>query len=143
MLIHIFLKGRLKVIIVKDEAEVMDDALGLGCILRRREIKSPMDQAQGGKAPTVTLYRKRKYFLVRSKRSGRDYCILIDRCTHGGSSLFQMELEETLLKPTKEQENQVAAEIAEITGRIMDTHPELKPTSLTKREWLMGVAATA
>jgi hypothetical protein len=140
---RISIKGEQKVLTVKDEAEVVDDALGLGCILRRREIKSPVDPAQEGKAPTVTLYRKRKYFLVRSERSGREYCILIDRCVHGGSKLFQIEVEETLLRPTKEQENQAAAEIAEITGRILDMHPGLKPTSLTKREWLMGVAATA
>lgn len=136
--LRVSIKGESKVVTVKDDMRVVEDGHGLGCILRRREIKTPFSPIGRGKEE-VTMYRKRKYFIVKSDATGGSYCILVDRCAHGGSVLFQMEVEATLLRPAPEQEAVAVGEVAQITRFMVDRYPFLQPTTLTKKEWLTAL----
>jgi hypothetical protein len=144
--VRVSAEGSEKVVTTKEDSEMMADAYGLGCIVKRKELeKKPASSmhAHDGAA----LYKKAKNFMVRSKESGMDYNISIDSCfrisdkgSSSWASLSQVEIESTLSSPSKKQEADAVREIASITKQLMDMHHELAPTTVTKQEWLTGVS---
>lgn len=73
---------------------------------------------------------------MENRINKNSYCILIDRCTFNSDELFQMEVEGILLPPTKDKEREVIKDIAYITKRLIRKYRFLKPTTLTKLDWL-------
>jgi hypothetical protein len=51
-----------------------------------------------------------------------------------------MEIESTMMRPSKGQELDAARDIASITKQLMDMHFGLAPTTQTKQDWLMGLS---
>lgn len=132
---RISIKGKSKRIVSKENFEVLDDPFGLNCIIKRREIKEPLSPNLLI-PPSKMLYRKRKYFIVENKESKNSYCILVDRCTYDGSELFQIEIEGLLLSSARNKEKEIVKDIAYITNQLIKKYGVLKPTKLTKLNWL-------
>lgn len=123
----------------KEDSKIMDDPYGLKCIVKRRELEGALISVPEIK-DELTLYKKEKYFMVRGKHG--NYRVSIDRCSRVNGyrgDLYQMEIESTMMRPSKEQEAVAAREIADITWQLIRMHSELKPTTLTKLEWIMGL----
>ncbi len=134
------IKGKSKTIIQKEGFKVVDDPYGLKCIIKRKEIRRPFDSnIDLSKLQFKTIYRKRKYFLVENEKDKKTYCILIDRCTHEASELFQMEIEGLLDSPLKNEEREIIRDIGYLTCCLITKYPVLKPTTLTKLEWLRKI----
>ncbi len=136
--LRISMKGESKKVIYKENSEVVNDPFGLNCILKRSEIKVPLP-LNFPISPSKTLYRKRKYFIVENKINKNSYCILIDRCTFDNNELFQMEVEGLLLSPTEDKEREVIKDIVYITKQLIKKYRFLKPTTLTKLDWLKNL----
>jgi len=130
-------KEKAKTLTLKENAEIIDDPFQLGCIIKRREIKKPFElNTDLLELPSKTIYRKRKYFLVKNKENSRTYCILIDRCTYNTHELFQMEIEGLLLSTSKNEEKDVVRDVSYLTHYLTRKYLILKPTTLTKLDWL-------
>ena len=133
--LRISMKGESKRIIYKGNSEIVNDSFRLNCIIKRSEVKAPFS-LNLLRLPSKTIYRKRKYFIVENRINKNDYCILIDRCTFDSDELFQMEIEGILLSPSKDEEKEVIKNIAYITKQLIKKYRFLKPTTLTKLDWL-------
>ena len=131
-----------KNITTKSDEEVMKDDFGLGCILKRTEIKIKDDCMDGNinilDSLPNTIIKRRKYFLAEDA-AGETYCISIDDSSNMRRHLFQIEVERTLLSPSKKEERAAVAGISRITYGISKRYPSLKPTTLTKAEWLSSL----
>ncbi len=136
--IRLSAKGDDRVVTTKEGKEIMGDPYGLGCILRRKEIESTSIPNLENREE-ISIYKNTKHFMVTSKE-GNEYCISIDRCSRMGGrqsyDLYQMEIESTMMQPSKEQEADAARDIASIIKQLIDMHDELSPTTLTKQEWV-------
>ncbi|HZD12820.1 MAG TPA: VTC domain-containing protein [Candidatus Binatus sp.] len=125
---------------VKEELEVAQDPYDLGNVIRRREVTEP---TQPGllKQPSRTLQRKRKYFMVEKPNTlgkKNEYAVVIDRTTHRGHELYQMEIGDVLNSPSFDIEKASVADVASIANFLVDEY-SLEPTTLTKGEWLMSL----
>lgn len=130
-------------IVKKGDVEIMKDPGELNCILKRKETKGnivPIDseiiasaQLQG------ELYRMRKAFWIVNPQTDRFYHISLDCCLGLPGVLYEMEVEytgryNTKSKDTKEED--IVEDIASITKALIKNFPSLKPSQLTKRDWL-------
>ncbi len=122
---------------VKEDLELTQDPYELGNVIRRRESSQP---AQPGllKQPLRTLQRKRKYFMVEKTHGRSEYAVVIDRTTHRGHELYQMEVDDVLNAPTFDAERKSVADVASIANYLVDEY-SVQPTTLTKGEWLMSL----
>lgn len=133
--LRISIKGKSKKIISKEDYEIISDKFGLNCIIKRKEIKEPLSSTLVT-LPAKTIHRKRKYFIVENQKTKNSYCVLIDRCTYDSDELFQMEIEGLLLSSSKKNEEEIVDDIAYLTNQLIQRYDILKPTNLTKLEWL-------
>ena len=73
------------------------------------------------------------------KTQGRgEYGIAIDRTTHRGHELYQIEVNDVLNQPGYGVEQRSVADVASITNFLVDEY-SIQPTTLTKGEWLMSL----
>lgn len=136
--VRISIKGKSKKVVSKEGSGIVADPLGLNCIIKRREIKESLSGNLLA-LPSKTLHRKRKYFIVENEKSKNQYCILIDRCTYDDDELYQMEVEGLLLSPSRDEEKELVRDVAYLTNQLIKKYPVLKPTTLTKLEWLKNM----
>ena len=122
---------------VKEDLQVAQDPYNLGNVIRRREFMEPTRPALL-KQPSRVLQRKRKYFMVEKTHGRAEYAVVIDRSTHKGHELYQMEIEDVLNSPSFSQEEKSISDVASIASFIMDEY-SMDPTTLTKGEWLMSL----
>ena len=122
---------------VKENVELAEDPYDLGNIIRRRESTEP---AQPGllKQPSRILQRKKKYFMVEKTEGRGEYAIVIDRTTHKGHELYQMEIEDVLNSPSFTVEQKSVGDVASMANYLVEEY-SLEPTTLTKGEWLMSL----
>ena len=133
--LRISMKGDKKKVISKTDSEIMENSYGLNCILKRTEVREEFSPDVLS-LPSRTIYRKRKYFLVENKKTGETYCVLIDRSTLDGQTMFQMEVEGTLLSPSPSEVKATVEDIAYLTKSIVNRYDNLTPTTLAKLDWL-------
>ena len=122
---------------VKEDLELAEDPYQLGNVIRRREVKGPA-RLSLLKQPSRILQRKRKYFMVDSTEGQGEYAVVIDRTTHKGHELYQMEIEDVLDSPSFGVERKSVADVASIANFLVEEY-SLEPTTLTKGEWLMSL----
>jgi hypothetical protein len=143
--VRVSTEGRERVVTTKEDSETMNDAYGLGCIVKRKELErkpeSKLILSDG-----ASLYKKTKYFIVTGNESDRDYHVSIDSCFRINNnwfsdegSLSQIEIEATLMNPSKGQETEASKDIANVAKQLIDLHDELAPTTVTKQEWLTNL----
>jgi hypothetical protein len=125
--------------VTKKMLSIFPDRHGLHCIIMRKEFPADVPAELQG-LPTVTMYRKRKYFLIMNDR-GEQFSVLMDRSAHDGRVLYQVEIEWIAMQPSDEERDRAAADIAEIAKHIVEKYG-LTPTTLTKLEWLRGQERT-
>ncbi len=130
-------KRQTQFLTVREELEVAEDPYQLGNVIRRRESVEPA-QPTLLRQPSRTLQRKRKYFMVESVGGHTEYGIAIDRTTHRGHELYQMEIGDVLNAPTMDCEKRSVADVAAIASYLVDEY-SMEPTTLTKGEWLMSL----
>lgn len=146
--------------VLKSESEIIQDRYGLGCILKRKEVKGeyfPLtedkleeilrEQETNLGMPLVLvgeIARSRKAFWVENKKTGRVYHISIDRCQATGHSLHQLEVEYigTSGECLDLAEGEIIRDVVDLTNKIVETYPSsVKPEPLTKLAWLRSLAA--
>ncbi|MCH7641007.1 hypothetical protein IID22_02335 [Patescibacteria group bacterium] len=144
--------------VLKSKSEIIQDQYGLGCILKRKEVKGeyfPLtedkleeilrEQETNLGMPLVLvgeIARSRKAFWVENKETGRVYHISIDRCQTTGHSLHQLEIEYTGTSGEclDQAEPQIIEDITQLTRKIVETHPSsVRPEPLTKLAWLRSL----
>ncbi len=123
--------------IVKEDLELTEDPYQLGNVIRRKETTGEARPSLL-KQPSRILQRKRKYFMVEKTDGTGEYAIVIDRTTHKGHELYQMEVEDVLDSPSFGIEQRSVADVASIANFLVDEY-SLEPTTLTKGEWLMSL----
>lgn len=130
-------KRQTRYLTVKEELELAEDPYRLGNVIRRHEVSEP---TQPGllKQPVRTLQRKRKYFMVEKTEGRSEYAVVIDRTTHRGHELYQLEIDDVLSSPTFDTEKRSVTDVASIASFLVDEY-SLEPTTLTKGEWLMSL----
>jgi len=136
---RINLKQFEKSLVVKSNLEIIKDKFGLNNILKRKEVYIKLDP-NILKLPSKDINRKRKYFIVENEL-GYTYCILIDRSLSCSMikkcrELYQLEIEVLLQDPSKEELNKKIEDVAFISNFIFKKYSFLKPTTLTKQEWI-------
>ncbi len=122
----------------KSNEEVIKDEYNLNCILKRTETRERYDKNNSNVLSKI-LYRKRKYFIVDNIRNKNSYCILIDRCTYNGEELFQIEVEGLSQSSDRVREKEIIKDISYITYNLTKRYPDLKPTTITKDEWVRSI----
>lgn len=129
-------------IVKKGDVEIIKEPFGLNCILKRKETKGdivPIDskiistaQLQG------ELYRMRKAFWVENQQTSRFYHISLDCCLGLPGTLYEIEVEYTgrYIDSEDTQEEEIIEDITRITKTLIEEFPKLKPSQLTKQDWL-------
>ena len=135
--LRLSIRGGSKSVTSKGISKVEDDNFGLRCIVKRSEIEEQFNDSLLS-LPSMMLYKKRKEFVVRNNTTGTSYCISMDRCTSGYKELYQIEVEGLLLAPSNDEEKKLVNDIACLAKILIWRYPELKPTALSKFEWLKG-----
>ncbi len=130
-------KRKFDYLTVKENLEVAKDPYDLGNVIRRQEITEPTGPVLLNQ-PSRILQRKRKYFMVEKTKGRGEYAVVIDRTTHKGHELYQMEIEDVLNSPSFSVEQKSVADIASIASFMVEEY-SLEPTTLTKGEWLMSL----
>ena len=122
---------------VREDLEVAEDPFKLGNVIRRREVtgRAPASLL---KQPSRILQRKRKYFMVEKTDSNGEYAVVIDRSTHKGHELYQIEVEDVLVSPSFNVERRSVTDVASIASFLVEEY-SLEPTTLTKGEWVMSL----
>lgn len=134
-------------IVKKSDIEVINDPFGLNCILKRKEIKGnivPIDSEMIISAKLQgELYRMRKAFWVENGETNRFYHISLDCCLGLPGTLYEVEVEYTgrytkseRTKIGKKTEGEIIKDIANITKILITNFPSLRPSQLTKQDWL-------
>lgn len=133
---HVRLNMEKREVVHKSPPVVVTNDLNLKCILKRTEIKK--------KAPKKMLLepfkerrRSRKTFVVENRENKNIYIILVDRTSIEGRDLYQLEVENLSRSPSSGREKQIVGDIAFITNFILKKYKKLKPTILTKQEWVV------
>lgn len=123
----------------KDSSRLMSDKFGLGCILKRREIKTDFDSSLY-KRPLQTMHKKRKFFFLESMDNKNNYCVMLDMSTYMKDKMFQLEVENLLFSPTRSEQSRAVNDIAKITKMILSRYPLLQPTTVSKLDWLNSIS---
>lgn len=124
-------------IAVREDLQIARDPYNLGNIIKRHEQVRPT-RLNPDKVPSRVLQRKRKYFMVEKAEGRGEYAIVIDRTTHKGHELYQMEIDDVLNSPSFATETRSITDVATIANYIVDEY-SMTPTTLTKGEWLMSL----
>lgn len=124
-------------IAVREDLQIARDPYNLGNIIKRHEQVRPT-KLNPDKVPSRVLQRKRKYFMVEKAQGRGEYAIVIDRTTHKGHELYQMEIDDVLNSPSFATETRSITDVASIANYIVDEY-SMTPTTLTKGEWLMSL----
>ncbi len=136
------LRTSMKRTTTKSGEQIMNDDFGLGCILKRTEIKEKSGRSSDAtdllRSISNTIIKRRKYFIVEDS-NGSTYCVSMDDSSNMRRHLFQIEVERTLLSPSKKEEDAAVDGIGRITNGILKRYPHLKPTTLTKAKWLSSI----
>lgn len=122
---------------VREDLEVTKDPYNLGNVIKRRELLA-RTRINPSKVASRILQRKRKYFMVEKTGGRGEYAVVIDRSTHRGHELYQMEVEDVLNSPSFSMEAKSVADVASIANFMVDEY-SMSPTTLTKGEWLMSL----
>lgn len=132
-------------IVRKKKTEFVGNKLGLNCILKREEMKGeivPINSELISSAELLgELYRMRKAFWIVNSNNNRFYHITLDCCVGRSGTMHELEVEYTGVYSEYSEnimanEAEIVNDIAEITQILLDNFPELKPSTLTKQEWL-------
>jgi VTC domain len=126
-----------KFIAVRENLQIAQDPYNLGNVIKRHEQIRPT-RLNLDKVPSRVLQRKRKYFMVERTGGRGEYAVVIDRTTHKGHELYQMEIDDVLNSPSFTTEARSINDVATIANYIVDEY-SLTPTTLTKGEWLMSL----
>lgn len=129
--------GHSRSVTVREDVKVMEDPYRLGNVIKKREVT---ERARPDllKSPSRFLQRRRKYFVVEKAGEKGEYSVVIDRTTHKGHELYQMEVGKVLNSPSVTIEERSVGNVASIASHIIGEY-SLEPTTLTKGEWLMGL----
>ena len=130
-------KTETKFIAVRENLEIARDPYNLGNVIKRHEQVRPTN-LNPDSVPSRVLQRKRKYFMVERTQGKGEYAIVIDRTTHKGHELYQMEIDDVLNSPSFNTEARSITDVATIANYIVDEY-SMTPTTLTKGEWLMSL----
>jgi hypothetical protein len=130
-------KTETQYIAVRENLEIARDPYNLGNVIKRHEQVRPTS-LNPDKVPSRVLQRKRKYFMVERTRGRGEYSVVIDRTTHKGHELYQMEIDDVLNSPSFSTEARSVTDVATIANYIVDEY-SMTPTTLTKGEWLMSL----
>jgi hypothetical protein len=122
---------------IKENFQVVQDPYRLGNVIKRREIEQPIGSDML-KMPYKTLVRRRKYFMVERDGGSREYAVMMDRSTHRGHELYQLEVEDVLSSPTPKTEVRSINDVASMANYLIEEY-SLEPTTLTKNQWLMSL----
>jgi hypothetical protein len=76
--------------------------------------------------------------MVERMQGRGEYAVVIDRTTHKGHELYQMEIDDVLNSPSFSTEARSISDVATIANYIVDEY-SMTPTTLTKGEWLMSL----
>ena len=126
-----------KFIAVRENLEIAKDPYNLGNVIKRHEQVKPTS-LNPDNFPSRVLQRKRKYFMVERTQGRGEYAIVIDRTTHKGHELYQMEIDDVLNAPSFTTEARSVADVSTIANYLVDEY-SMAPTTLTKGEWLMSL----
>jgi hypothetical protein len=129
--------GHSQSVTVREDVKVMEDPYRLGNVIEKREVteRARPNLLEG---PSRFLQRRRKYFMVEKASEKGEYAVVIDRTTHKGHELYQMEVGKVLNSPSVTLEEHSVGNVASIANHIIGEY-SLEPTTLTKGEWLMGL----
>lgn len=122
---------------VRENLEIAKDPYNLGNVIKRHEQVKPTS-LNPENVPSRVLQRKRKYFMVERTQGRGEYAVVIDRTTHKGHELYQMEIDDVLNSPSFSTEARSIADVATIANYVVDEY-SMTPTTLTKGEWLMSL----
>src|SRR5713101_7169719 len=122
---------------VKEDLEVAPDPYDLGNVIRRREV-TELIQPGLLRQQSRTLQRKRKYFMVETTKGRSEYAVVIDRTTHRGHELYQMEIDDVLNSPSFDTERKSVTDVSSVDSFLVEEY-SMEPTTLTKGEWLMSL----
>ncbi len=122
---------------IKENFQVVQDPYRLGNVIKRREIEQPI-QPDMLKMPYKILTRRRKYFMVERDGGTREYAVMMDRSTHRGHELYQLEVEDVLNSPSLKTETRSINDVASMANYLIEEFA-LEPTTLTKNQWLTNL----
>jgi hypothetical protein len=122
---------------IKENFQVVQDPFRLGNVIKRREIEEPI-QPDMLRLPYKILTRRRKYFMVERDGRSREYAVMMDRSTHRGHELYQLEVEDVLRSPSQRTESRSINDVASLANYLIEEY-SLEPTTLTKNQWLMSL----
>ena len=122
---------------IKENFQVVQDPYRLGNVIKRREVEEPI-QPDMLKLPYKILTRRRKYFMVERDGGNREYAVMMDRSTHRGHELYQLEVEDVLSSPSQRMESRSINDVASLANYLIEEY-SLEPTTLTKNQWLMSL----
>lgn len=145
-------------VVIKEQTEFLPNQYGLGCVLKRREIKGDViphveetmtetleryEEIFGPLELCGMVYRQRQAFWPETEKTGRIYHISLDRCISEGKILYQLEIEYVGRRPGDWQPATELEIVNEITNLAWEVYlwanqrkQVLVPTMLTKFEWL-------
>ncbi len=129
--------GQARSATIKEDFQVVQDPYRLGNVIKRREIEEPI-QPDMLKMPYKILTRRRKYFMVERNGGNREYAVMMDRSTHRGHELYQLEVEDVLTSPSARTETRSINDVASMANYLIEEY-SLEPTTLTKNQWLMSL----
>lgn len=136
-------------IVRKGESLVAQDPYDLNCILRRKEEKSeriPITPEILANATMLgELSRERRAFWVDNAKNGRIYHLSTDRCINDSGEFCELEIEFVGSKRSggNASEVEIVGDIAFLTKFMIDRFPNLRPSTLTKEEWLAQKRTTS
>src|SRR5207244_9531852 len=96
---------------IKENFQVVEDHYRLGNVIKRREIEEPI-QPDMLKMPYKILTRRRKYFMIKRAGGSRETAVMMDRSTHRGHELYQLEVEDILKSPSPRTETRSITDVA-------------------------------
>jgi len=129
--------GQARSATIKENFQVIQDPYRLGNVIKRREIKQPIKPGML-KMPYKILTRRRKYFMVERNGGSHEYAVMMDRSTHRGHELYQLEVEDVLNSPSAKSEARSISDVASMSNYLIEEYA-LEPTTLTKNQWLTSL----
>ncbi len=76
--------------------------------------------------------------MVERNGGNREYAVMMDRSTHRGQELYQLEVEDVLNSPSPRTETRSINDVASMANYLVEEY-SLEPTTLTKNQWLMSL----
>jgi len=80
----------------------------------------------------------RKAFWVENQQTSKFYHISLDCCLGLPGTLYEIEIEYTgrYINSETTREEEIIEDIARLTRTLIEKFPKLKPSQLTKQDWL-------